>query len=130
APSVSINLSELDSGSWVIFELPDSPPQRRAQHKAASMHCAAQPAPRTTKAKTHFGSRLSRPAAPQVVAVVAVAAGGLSKSASKLKLTVKAKTLGASRGLSCYHDRFRETGTSIGDKPRVLVATELSYTSP
>src|SRR4030095_13015017 len=91
APSVSINLSELDSGSWVIFELPDSPPQRRAQHKTASMHCAAQPAPRTTKAKTHFGSRLSRPAAPQVVAVVAVAAGALSKSESKLKLTVKQK---------------------------------------
>ena len=34
---------------------------------------------------------MSRPAAPQVVAVVAVAAAALSKSASKLKLTVKAK---------------------------------------
>ena len=79
------------------------------------MHCAAQPAPRTTKAKTHFGSRLSRPAAPQVVAVVAVAAGALSKSASKLNPAVKAKALGAGRGLS-IHDRFRETGTSFGDK--------------
>jgi len=43
---------------------------------------------------------LSRPAAPQVVAVVAVAAGALSKSASKLNPALGTKALGASRGLS------------------------------
>jgi hypothetical protein len=41
---------------------------------------------------------LSRPAAPKVVAVVAVAAGALFKSASKRTPAVFAKAPGASRG--------------------------------
>src|SRR5687768_9052331 len=92
------------------------------------MHCAAQPAPRITKAKTHFGSRLSRPADPQVVAVVAVAAGALSKSASKLNPGYTSK--GPRRKPGAFlSNRFRETGPSLGDKPSVLVAIELSNTS-
>jgi hypothetical protein len=48
---------------------------------------------------------------------VAVAAGATSRSASRLNPALKTKALGASRGLFLSnHDRFRETGTSFGDK--------------
>ena len=89
APSVSINLSELDSGSWVIFELPGF--TTAATGTAQNSLDALRSATSTSYYKGEgalwvkvVSSRRPR----QVVAVVAVAAGALSKSASKLNPAV------------------------------------------
>ena len=58
-PSVNLSVTELDAGSWVMFELPDSPLQPRVRRRTAWMHFARPVPPRTTKATVSFGSSLS-----------------------------------------------------------------------
>ena len=60
-PSVSLSVSELDAGSWVIFELPGFTTAASGTAQTAWMHFARPLPPRTTKATVRFGSSLSPP---------------------------------------------------------------------
>ena len=83
---MSLTLSAMDNGSWVVFELPGFAPRLRVRNRAVWMRCAPPVTPRTTTTKTHFGSRsLSQGA---VAAAVAVAAETASRSAGKLNPAV------------------------------------------
>ena len=109
-PSVALRLSELDSGSWVIFELPGFPRQPRVRRRRASMRCATPAPPRTTRARTRCGSRLS----PTVKAPASAALAPeqpASRSAGKREIVVRAKAPGTGRGIMpCGHGESRLEG--------------------
>ena len=58
-PSLNLSVKELNSGSWVIFELPGFTTAASGTEQAAWMRFARPVPPRTTKATVNFGSSLS-----------------------------------------------------------------------
>ena len=92
AASVSINLSELDSGSWVIFELPGftTAATGTAQNSLDALRSATSTS--YYKGENALWVKVVSTGGPAVVAVVAVAAGALSKSASKLNPSSTSKS--------------------------------------
>ena len=80
-PSVSLTLTELDRGSWVIFELPGFTTAASGAPQN-SLDALRRPAPpRTTRARIRSGSRLSPPVTPAPAPLVVEPA---SRSAGKL----------------------------------------------
>ncbi len=71
-PTVNINVKELDTGSWVMFELPGFTTANVGYGgRAAWMRCARPAPPRTTRATVRFGSRSSPPVTSLAAALVA-----------------------------------------------------------
>ena len=97
---MSISLSELDSGSWVIFELPGF--TTAATGTAQNSLDALRSASSTSYYKGEgalWVKFVSTGAAGGAVAVAVVAAQTVSKSASKPNPALQAKAPGAGRGL-------------------------------
>ncbi len=88
-PNLPISVSQLDSGSWVIFELPGfTTAASGTEQNSPWMHYARPVPPRTTRARMNSGSRWSRPdllpAAVVAALVEVVAVEAASRSAGKL----------------------------------------------
>ena len=86
-PSVTLSVTELDAGSWVIFELPGFTTAASGTAQTAWMRCARPAPPRTTRATVRSGSRWSPPVTSLAAALVAaLVAEPASRSAGKLQL--------------------------------------------
>ncbi len=84
-PTLSLNVKELDSGSWVMFELPGFTTGAAAGTGAGqhAMRCARPAPPHITRTTVRFGSSWFPPATPWAPARPAAPGNGVSLEVSK-----------------------------------------------